>query len=482
MNHRFYTLIVFSGIVLVALLNYQFSERENNELPLMTERPNIILIVADDLGTYDLSCYGNEIIQTPNIDALAFEGIRFTKAYAASPICSPSRAAIQTGLHPARISLTEHIRGFPPVDPCWPRTPPKSMQRLPYAYKTIGEAVKQNMYETIYVGKWHLGGNNYGPVNHGYDVSFAAGGQGLPASFFPPYFNNNPYPELNTIAGSDNYLCDALTTLAIHALPDDEAPFFMNLHYYAPHVPIEGPPDLVEKYEDILGNNPDTLPRPHYAAMVEAIDRQVGRLVDSLEQRNLLDNTIIIFTSDHGALTVEEVAGFDQHTPPTTNGPLRDGKGYLFEGGVRVPLIISSPARFDPLVDDYPTINTDLFPTITHLACMPEGTLDGLPIPSVTGTTPVNRNLFWHYPHYSPQGGHPAGVVFDGQHKLIEWYSDVDSMYLFDLLMDEGESNNTVQDQAALAASLRQALQEWRVSVGAREMGINEGYDPEDCN
>ena len=455
--------------------------READSIIPSNKKPNIILIVADDLGVHDLGCYGNQVIDTPRLDSLANMGIRFTQAYAASPICSPSRAAIQTGLHPARIALTEHIRGFPPVDPCWPRIPPKSMQRLAYAYKTIGEAVKENGYRTMFVGKWHLGGGAYKPDQHGYDITYAAGGQGLPNSFFPPYFNGNPYPELNTLAGEDTFLTDALTTLAIEALPNDTTPFFLNLNYYAPHVPIMAPPDLVAKYEARIGPDTSFLPRPHYAAMIEAIDRQVGRLVDTLTQRGLLDETIILFTSDHGALTVKEVPGYDTHTPPTTIGPLRGGKGSVFEGGLRVPLIAYAPARYAPLVDPYVNVNLDLFPTITHLAGISQRTPDGLPIPSLTGEAALARNLYWHYPHYSPQRGQPAGVVRKGDDKLIAWYSDVDSLYMFDLQADMSEQTNLEPQNPAVANQLKSELEAWLQLVGARLMKPNPAYDPVNC-
>ncbi|MEM7572136.1 MAG: sulfatase [Bacteroidota bacterium] len=484
---------IFGCLIALLVLSFSALAIAPNQPPLSASSasaiasnentPNIILIVADDLGLYDLGAYGNPVIETPRLDSMANAGIRFTRAYAAAPICSPSRAATQTGLHPARIGMTEHIRGNPPTNPCWPLIPPKNMQRLAYAYRTLGEAMQDNGYSTIYVGKWHLGGGDYRPPNHGYDISYAAGGQGLPSSFFPPYFNGNPYPELNTIAGADDYLADALTTLAIEALPDDNtSPFFLDLNYYAPHVPIQGPPDLVDKYETLLGNDPDTLPRPQYAAMVEAIDRQVGRLVDTLSARDLLDNTVILFTSDHGALTVEEVPAFAAHTPPTTSGPLREGKGYLFEGGLQVPLIAYAPGRYTTMVDDNLNVNTDYFSTITSLGNGLETSLDGQPIPSLTGMPAVERELYFHFPHYSPQRGRPAGVLINQDYKLIEWYSNVDSVSLYELATDPGELNDLSTERIAETAALRQQLEAWRQSVGARYMTENDNYDPENCD
>lgn len=450
-------------------------------LPPDSEPPNILLIVTDDLGTFDLGCYGNTLIETPRLDALAANGRKFTRAYAASPVCSPSRAAIQTGLHPARMALTEHIHGFPPPDPCWPLEPPNSMQRLPFAYTTTAEVLRDAGYATAYVGKWHLGGFNHIPSGHGFDVSYAAGPQGLPASFFPPYFNNpNLYPELNTIAGDDDYLADALTTLAIETLPQgaNGSPFFLNLNYYAPHVPIEGPPDLVAKYEALIPADDPT--EPEYAAMIEAIDRQVGRLVDTLAARGLLDQTLILFTSDHGALTVEE-PGFPNSPPVASNGPLRGGKGSVYEGGIRVPLLAHGPGVATG-EDDFITSNVDFLPTLTAVAEAPTETLDGAEIPALTGGTVTDRNLYWHYPDYSNQGGTPAGVVRNDTYKLIDWYSDVDSVYLFNLIDDPGETLNLAADLPDVVAQLQGELDAWKVFTGAREMTPNPIYNPDDCN
>ena len=450
------------------------------------DRPNIILIVTDDLGLYDLGCYGNDVIETPRLDALAAGGIKFTAAYCAAPICSPSRAAIQTGLHPARTGMTEHLRGTPQPRDCQPLIAPPNAIRLAYAYRTLGEAVRDNGYRTAYVGKWHLGGAFYGPMMHGYDRSLAAGPQGLPASFKRPFFNNpNLYPELNTIAGGDDYLTNAITTLAIETLPapGDDQPFFLDLNYYSPHVPILGPDDLVAKYEAIIGNDPDALPRPHYAAMVERIDQQVGRLVDTLTARGLMENTILLFTSDHGALTVREVPGFDQHTPPTTSGPLRDGKGYIYEGGLRVPLIAYG-AGIDPAVVDLPNTNLDYYPTITHLAGIPETTPDSEPIPALTGAAAPTepRTFYWHFPHYSPQRGEPAGAIIEGPDKYIDWFSDQDTSYLVNLVTDPGEQNPVLNPNDARTQELRDKLSAWRDSLNARFMTVNPAFDGSDCN
>lgn len=479
MHHKKITFL--ASIIFLLGLCYSFGWKKKTGI--QNTKPNILLIVTDDLGLYDLSCYGNPIIQTPHLDRLAQHGIRYLNAYAASPICSPSRAAIQTGLNPARIGLTEHIRGIPPPDPCWPMLPPEPLQALALGHTTLAELLKPQGYHTSFVGKWHLGGNGYAPKDQGYDVSYAAGPQGLPKTFFPPYFNGNPYPELFTIAADDNYLSEALVSLSLEAIPNNsDQTFFHQLSFYAPHVPIMAPADLVEKYEAIIGDDPNALPRPHYAAMVEAIDRAVGRLLEQLEARGQLENTIVLFTSDHGALTVREVPGFDQHTPPTTSGPLRAGKGYVYEGGLKVPLIVSNPIRFNPGLESRLTVNTDIFPTFSHFAKSPQESPDGQAIPGLTEAAYQERPLFFHYPHYSPQRGEPGAVIRVGSHKLIQWFSPVDSLYVFDLETDSSETTDLSDTNAALRDSLNGLLLQWQDTIGARAMKVNPNFVAEDCN
>ena len=469
----------------LAVLVYAFCRPVTKATRALENPPNIILIVTDDLGLTDLGVYGNDFIETPRLDALAANGLLYTQAYAAAPICSPSRAAIQTGLYPARIAMTEHTRGTPPVDPCQPVIPPKSAGRLAFVYTTLGESLLEAGYHTHYVGKWHLGSFNHVPINQGYQTSLAAGGQGLPASFFPPFFNNNNYPEL--VATGEPYLTDALTTLALETIPDGptDTPFFLDLNYYSPHVPIEGPPELVAKYEALAPADPDFLPRPEYAAMVERIDQQVGRLMDSLDARGLLDNTLVLFTSDHGPLTVEEVPAFAQHTPPTTAAPYREGKGYVYEGGLRVPLIAHWPAMLEPAVVETPNTNLDYLPTFAALAEAPlPDLLDGEAIPSITNgpALPIERSFYWHFPHYSPQRGQPAGMLRRGDYKLIQWYSDVDSISLYNLAEDVGETTNLADTEPDLAASLLADYESWKVEVGARPAIDNPAFNADDCN
>ena len=482
--------LIFSGmkklllLLPLAALIYAFCRPANSATTTLEDPPNIILIVTDDLGLADLAVYGNDFIETPRLDAMAANGLRYTQAYCAAPICSPSRAAIQTGLYPARIAMTEHTRGTPPVDPCQPVIPPKSAGRLAFAYTTIGESLLEAGYNTHYIGKWHLGGFNHVPINQGYETSLAAGGQGLPASFFPPFFNNN-YPEL--VATGEPYLTDALTTLAVQTIPDGptDTPFFLDLNYYSPHVPIEGPPDLVAKYEALAPNDPDFLPRPEYAAMVERIDQQVGRLLDTLDARGLLENTLVMFTSDHGPLTVEEVPAFAQHTPPTTAGEFRAGKGYVYEGGLRVPLIAHWPAMLQPAVVDEPNTNLDYLPTFAALADAPlPDVLDGEVITSLANSIPPveDRTFYWHFPHYSPQRGNPAGMIRRGDYKLIQWYSDVDSVSLYNLAEDVGEMTNLADAEPALTAELLEDYEAWKVEVGARPAVDNPAFDAEACN
>ena len=313
--------------------------------------------MADDLGRNDLASYGNQFIETPNLNALASEGIRFTNAYAAAPLCSPSRASIITGNNPARINLTEHLHGYSPPTPKQKLITPRIETGLPPQLTTIPEALKPAGYATAHFGKWHLGKGASSPASNGFDMVYGGGEEGLPKSFFYPFFNGKPYPDLLADTKEEDYLDDALTTKAISFMQEKkDTRFFLELNFYSPHVPIEGKPVLVQKYAaKRVVINYKGLPEDEYAAMVENIDYNVGRVIKFLKENALDKNTLVIFTSDNGGLNVEEVPAFAKHTPPTTNAPLRGGKGYLYEGGIREPWIMWMPSvvkkgRVDPTI------------------------------------------------------------------------------------------------------------------------------------
>jgi arylsulfatase A len=443
-----------------------------------SSKPNIIVIVADDLGWSDLSCYGNTFIETPNLDKLAKSGVRFTNAYAAASLCSPSRASLMTGLHPVRVNITEHLHGPFKPSPAIPLITPDIDQALKNEYYTIGEMLQRESYSTGYIGKWHLGGGPHTPSAQGFQFTYAANYHGLPNSFYFPFFQPGSMPDIEADSKDGDYLTDKLTDKAIDFIQQNDKNFFLFLSFYSPHVPIEGRKDLVTKYIAKRGGE-NGLPNPHYAAMVETIDENVGRLVSALKAANKLDNTLIIFTSDNGGLSVKEVTGFDKHTPPTTNAPLRAGKGYLYEGGIRVPMIAHWPARIKKVGDEKGMVTgIDLYNSLTEITGKFDKTQDGESIvPFLTGQQlKKERTLYWHVPHYSPQGGKPMSAIRKGDFKLIQFYED-NSVELYDLSKDPGETNNLSVQQKTTADQLLKELNDWKVRMNAKVPRRNPDYN-----
>ncbi len=422
--------------------------------------PNIVLIVADDMGYNDLGCYGNDFIETPHLDRLAKEGIRFTDGYAAAPLCSPSRASLLTGLHPIQVNITEHIHGNPPAGPHQRlKTPPVS-QQLDLEFQTTAELLKAQGYRTAHIGKWHLGGGDFLPEKQGFDVNIAGAWNGLPKSFFYPFFPKGEKPEIQDSSEEGDYLTDVLTDKAADFITaQKDSVFFLSLNYYSPHVPIEGKEDLVEKYRKKRGVTKDTvLPNIHYAAMIESIDQNVGRLLELIQQLGLEKNTLVIFTSDNGGLSVEEVPFFAKHTPPTDNGPLRDGKGYVYEGGIREPFLVKWPLTIAPGTSSSPVIAQDLFNTFAEVSnsdTRVAGSVSLLPI--LKGETPPERGLLWHLPHYSPQHGKPASAYREGDWKIIHHYED-DRYELFNLQEDLGETRDLAISNIEKLEEMKQKL------------------------
>lgn len=446
-----------------------------------SKKPNIVLIVADDLGWADVGCNGNTFIETPNIDKLAGEGIRFTDAYAAAPLCSPSRASLLTGLHPISVNMTEHTHGNHPAGPNQMLAAPYIDQQLKLEYTTTAEALKAAGYHSAFIGKWHVGGNGFGPLEQGFDVNIGGGYNGLPTSFFYPFFREGEKPELQNTAKEGDYLTDILTDKAIEYITEKQTqPFFLSLNFYSPHVPIEGKMELVEKYRLKRGENENELPNIHYAAMVESIDQNVGRLMNTLEKLGLDGNTLVIFTSDNGGLSVEEVPAFAKHTPPTDNGPLRDGKGYLYEGGIREPLIVKWPqAITEPRVEQSPVIGQDFFNTFLEVAGLTSPkTEDGVSlVPLLNGKPIPSRGLLWHLPHYSPQRGKPATAFREGDWKIIHFYED-DSYELYNLKEDIGETIDLAPTEDEKLRALKNGMQKMLAQLGAKFPTPNPIYKP----
>lgn len=440
------------------------------------ERLNVVLMVADDLGGRDLGCYGSTFHRTPHLDRLAAEGVRFTQAYAACPVCSPTRAAILTGKYPARLHLTDWLPGRGDL-PAQKLKRPAIHQQLPLAEVTLAERLHAAGYATAHVGKWHLGGEGFSPLQQGFDVNIAGDHTGTPLSYFAPYIKNGrTMPGLEQ-APTGEYLTDRLTAEAERILESfRDRPFFLYFPHYAVHTPMRAPQELVETY-------PPATPfagqqnNPIYAAMLQALDASVGRVTKKLEDLGIADRTLVIFTSDNGGLAVTE----GPNTPATSNAPLREGKGWLYEGGIRVPLIVRGPSIVQPgRTCDDPVSSYDLLPTICE-SCgvtVPQP-VDGVSMVSAlrqTGPLP-ERSLYWHYPHYSNQGGRPGAAIRRGDFKLIEFY-ETGRRELFNLAQDERENRNLILEEAALAERLAAELSAWRKSVDAQMMTDNPDYKP----
>ncbi len=435
---------------------------------------NFLVIITDDLGWSDIGAYGNTFIETPNLDRLANSGVRYTNAYAPASLCSPSRASIVTGLHPVSVNITEHIHGNQPVGPDRKLQTPPVDQALKLSFETTAEVLDGLGYKSAYYGKWHLGGGPNGPGYQGFDTTFAAGANGLPYSFFYPFFNWG-IKDIQTVSQQGDYLTNVLTQKAIEYMLTADTAFIMYLNYYAPHVPIEAPDSLVQKYLAKAGGTEEgQIPNPYYAAMVTTIDQNIGKLLDALETASMMQNTTIIFTSDNGGLSVREVPGFDKHTPPTDNFPLREGKGYLYEGGIRVPLILRTPEMHgSPGVVDRPVTGTDIHYTILDLLNVKTDKDQGQ---SLLYEQQDERALYWHVPHYSPQGGKPASAIRKGNYKLIYFYED-ERAELYDVANDPTESTDLSKSNRTLAKQLLDELKRWKFDIGAKDPLENPLYE-----
>lgn len=454
--------------------------------PAAERMPNIVFILTDDLGWADLGCYGSTFYDTPNLDKLAKTGMRFTDAYAACNVCSPTRASIMTGKYPARLRITDWLPGKPD-GPRQKLNRPVIQQFLPLTEVTFAEALKEAGYQTAFFGKWHLGDEpKYFPDHQGFDVNVGGCGRGHPPSYFSPY----DIPTLKD-GPKGEYLNDRLTdeTIAYMEKAKDK-PFLVYLAHYAVHTPLQAKPEAIEKYKEkaaklkaqgpVFGTEHDKKVRliqsnPIYGAMVASLDESVGRVLEKITELGLDRETIVIFTSDNGGLSINEGT-------PTSNLPLRAGKGWAYEGGVREPLIVRWPGVTKPdSTSGGQVISTDYYPTLLEMVGLPprpQQHLDGVSIvPLLKGGTLPERPLFWHYPHYANQGGSPNGVVRLGDFKLIEWYEDM-STELYDLKSDVSEHTDLSARFPEKSAELTKLLHDWRKSVDAQMPTPNPNYKP----
>lgn len=452
-----------------------------------TRRPNIIFILTDDLGYTDLACYGNPYHRTPHIDALARRGMRFKQAYVASPICSPSRAAIMTGKHPARLHLTNFLVGER-TDAASPVLPaPWASGGLSGSEVTLAELMKKEGYITGMVGKWHLGGKEgQTPSHQGFDYDRVISKNGL------DYYNYSITSRNETVFEDDgtSYLTDKLTDYGLDFIEQNkDKPFFLYMAYSVPHVMIVPRGDKLKKYlieynkyeerynPDYVANIKDGpgIPmgeykarfNPYYAAMLESMDDGVGKIMEKLKALGLDEETLVVFTSDNGGVGLPELGPV-----PTRQEPFRMWKGHVYEGGTRVPLIVTWPEAIQEnvLIDHYVT-GTDHLPTFMELLGVKNlpADIDGKSYLKILYQPETNFNrgpIFWHYPHFSNQGGRPSGAMRLGDYKLVESY-ETGKVELYDLTNDIGEQNDLSTEMPARSQQMAAMLKKWREDIGA---------------
>jgi arylsulfatase A len=436
------------------------------------QKPNIVLFLVDDLGWGDFGCYGDTFHETPHIDQLARDGMKFTNAYAAAPVCSPSRAGILTGESPARLHLTQWIPGT--IYPHKKLLEAQIVDHLPRSIPTLASELKQHGYQTAAMGKWHLGGEGYLPEDFGFDVNIAGDAHGNPPSYFGPF----SFHHLTGYNSSD-YLTEVLTDKMDEYLEQasKKGPFFLYMAEYAVHLPLQERAALIEKYK--RKNNGKPGPNPVYAAMVESVDTAFGNLRATLQRLGVADNTVILITSDNGGV------GFqyrDLHRI-ADNGPFRAGKGFLYEGGIREPLIVHWPGVTKPgSICDVPVTGTDMMPTILGMIYggAAPSPCDGMDVSGLfRGENKLQREaLFWHYPHYSDQGGTPSGAIREGDWKLIEFFED-DHVELYNLRLDPQEQYNFASSFGDKAADLLGKLHHWRKEMNANMPRVNPDHNPQ---
>ncbi|MEO6809809.1 MAG: sulfatase, partial [Isosphaeraceae bacterium] len=429
-------------------------------------KPNIVLILTDDMGWTDLGCFGSTFYETPNIDRLATQGMKFTNAYAACTVCSPTRASILTGEYPGRLHITDwiagHNRPFAKLKlPAWTMELSPEISNIARVLKGVG-------YTSASIGKWHLGPAECWPEKQGFDLNVAGCQRGQPPSYFSPY-----KIETLTDGPEGEFLSERLTTEALKFIEQSKGqPFFLYLPHYAVHTPLQAKPEVVAKYKAKADpNSPHH--NPIYAGLVESVDDSVGRVLDKLDELKLTENTIVVFTSDNGGLI-----------GPTSNVPLRAGKGSAYEGGVRVPMIVKWPGVVQPgSVCDVPVISADSYPTfsaITGASVPASHAIDGeslVPLLKQSGTLKRDA-LYWHYPHYHPGGATPYSAVREGDFRLVEFFED-DRVELYNLKNDLGETHDLAAKRPKKAAALRAKLHAWRKSVGAQMPTPNPNADAE---
>jgi arylsulfatase A-like enzyme len=471
---------ILSGLLLPSTLFISGCNKAKN-------KPNFVFFLVDDLGWTDLGCYGSTFYETPNLDRLASQGIRFTDAYSSCPVSSPSRASIMTGKYPTRLNITDWIPGDDPQNRRL--IGPEDNHQLSLSEKTIAETLKDHGYKTFFAGKWHLGGEGFLPEQQGFDINIGGYNIGSPpGGYYSPYKN----PKLSN-GPEGEYLTDRLADESIRFIAENtDTPFFLYLSFYAVHTPIEanrkyishfenkkaklgekGNPVLVEEHD---GTTLINQVNEAYASMVRSVDENVGKIIRFLEEKGLDENTYIIFTSDNGGLSTLRPG----RVAPTSVRPLRAGKGWCYEGGIRVPLIISGPCINQGAESNTPVIGTDFFPTILGLASLPllpEQHCDGTDLSPLllTGEEPDRDAIFWHYPHYHGSTWTPGAAIRIDDWKLIEFY-DQEKTELYNLNSDPGETNDLAERNPEKKTEMLNELLRLQEETGALFPIINTNY------
>ncbi|NMH86896.1 sulfatase [Flavivirga sp. Y03] len=443
-------------------------EKETHVIPSQG-KTNVVFILVDDLGWKDLGCYGSTFYETPNIDKLASKSAVFVNAYTPNPVCSPTRAAIMTGKYPSRVGITDWLPGHDPKDK--PLLGPQDLNQLPLEEVTFAEVLKEAEYKTFFAGKWHLGDVGFFPEDQGFDINKGGHHMGHPSGgYYSPYNN----PKL-TDGPEGEYLTDRLTIEAMSFIDTNkDNPFLVYLAYYTVHTPIEANKKYLKKFEDKRKNLKDTLIikqkegpsktimnqyNAEYASMIYALDVNVGKLIKKLEDLDLMDNTLIVFTSDNGGLTTTE----KNYNPPTSVRPLRAGKGWVYEGGIKVPLIIKKPGKTEMKKIESDVISMDLFPTILDVLELPQRPdlhIDGLNLNVIMGDEDfdIHDALFWDYPHYHSSGWTPGQAIKKGDWKLI-YFFETNTCELYNVKEDISESNNLINQYPMKLEELKQKLE-----------------------
>lgn len=462
-----------------------------------SKKPNIVFLLLDDFGWTDAVCYGSSFYETPNIDRLCAEGMRFTDAYAACPICSPTRGSILSGKYTVRTGLTDRTVLPEHYDKA-KLIPASTVDGLPLDEFILPQAMKAGGYTTYFAGKWHVGGylgrageTEYMPQNRGFEIAplaFAGTRYFYPYGFVAPQWLGSK---------AERYFTDRLTDEPLKFLDEHgrkDKPFLLYLAFQQVHGPYAAKPGLINKYKIKADKqkkaDPLYVPEgwsaarqqqgdPTMAGMIETLDKNIGRVLDKIKELGIEDNTVVMLHSDNGGVGVFFPAR--KYHAPTSNLPLRGGKAWLYEGGIRIPTIVKWPGVTKPgSVCNVPIISMDFYPTMLDVAGLPlrpKQHVDGLSIkPLLKGGKSLDREaLYWHYPHYDKLGDAPCGAIRVGDYKLLEFFEDM-HVELYNLKEDIGERNNLAQKMPGKAAELLKMLRDWRKSMGAKMPKPNPDY------